>query len=73
MKLVEVVLKQFKLIIVGLIIMTNLMASSGYNIPPEDITKIFEAPALPYYSFVPFQSKGLEITYQAKQDLQPGR
>lgn len=49
--------------------MANLIASSGYKVPPEDIMRIFDAPALPYYHFMAYENMGLEITYQSMQDL----
>ncbi len=55
---------------IGSMIMVNLSAESGYKLPPENITKIFDTPSIPSVYFIPFEEIGLETTYQKHQTLE---
>ena len=61
--------KRIIIIIMGLF-MTLLNSQSGYKKPPENIQKIFDAPAIPAVGFIPFTHIGIEATYQRYQSLE---
>ena len=50
--------------------MTFLNSQSGYKLPPDNIVKIFDAPAIPSVYFIPFTKIGIETTYQRYQTLE---
>jgi dipeptidyl aminopeptidase/acylaminoacyl peptidase len=50
--------------------MMNINAESGYKLPPENITKIFDTTPFPVIKFVPFGEIGIEYTYQRYKTLE---
>ena len=51
-------------------IMMNINAESGYKLPSEKITKIFDTEPFPVIKFVPFGEIGIEYTYQRYKTLE---
>ena len=50
--------------------MMNINAESGYKLPSEKITKIFDTESFPVIKFVPFGEIGIEYTYQRYKTLE---
>ncbi len=50
--------------------MMNLNAESGYKLPSENITSIFDTEPFPVIKFVPFGEIGIEYTYQRYKTLE---
>ena len=48
----------------------NAESENGYKLPSEKVTKIFNAPSFPYFSFVPFDEIAFELERQSKQTLE---
>ncbi len=48
----------------------NLNAESGYKLPPENITRIFDTAPFPVIKFVPFGEIGVEYAYQRYKNLE---
>ncbi len=49
--------------------MMNINAESGYKLPSEKITKIFDTEPFPIIKFVPFSEISIEYTYQRYKTL----
>ncbi len=45
-------------------------SENGYKLPSEKVTKIFNAPSFPYFSFVNFDEIAFEMKWQSKQTLE---
>ncbi len=50
--------------------MMNINAESGYKLPSENITRIFDTEPFPVIKFVPFGEIGIEYTYQRYKTLE---
>ena len=50
--------------------MINLNAESGYKLPSENITRIFDTAPFPVITFIPFGEIGIEYTYQRYKTLE---
>ncbi len=48
----------------------NAESENGYKLPSEKVTKIFNAPSFPYFSFVNFDEIAFEMKWQSKHTLE---
>ena len=55
-------------ILLGALMMLN--AKTGYKLPRDEIVKIYDIHRNPYIQFIPFETIGLEISYQLHQTLE---
>ncbi|RLD60358.1 MAG: S9 family peptidase [Bacteroidetes bacterium] len=63
-------MRKFIIIFIELLFISLVLAESGYKLPPGNIVKIFDTPAIPSIYFIPFGEIGFEITYQKHQNLE---
>jgi dipeptidyl aminopeptidase/acylaminoacyl peptidase len=67
----ELILKKMVIaLIMGYVFMNLFCTETGYKLPAEDMIRIYNTPAFPFISFVPFDEIGLEMTYQTHQTLE---
>ncbi|MCK4694321.1 MAG: prolyl oligopeptidase family serine peptidase, partial [Candidatus Cloacimonetes bacterium] len=62
--------KIISIILTWCLFMTLSYAESGYKLPPENITKIFNTSPFPKIKFIQFEEIGLETTYRKYQTLE---
>ena len=63
-------MKKIITVIISLGVLMTLNAKTGYKLPTDEIVNIYDIQRNPYIQFIPFETIGLEISYQLHQTLE---